>query len=60
MGKTMETAERICKRFHSYLISGEYTGRVGAITGINNEYENLIIPNLLSLVSDLYICYYIV
>ena len=29
----METAEKICKRFHSYLLSGEYTGRVTAITG---------------------------
>ena len=29
----METAERICKRFHSYLLSGEYTGRVGTISG---------------------------
>ena len=35
----METAERICKRFHSYLISGEYTGRVGAITGDKLEIE---------------------
>lgn len=29
----METAERICKRFHTYLLSGEHTGRVGTITG---------------------------
>ena len=35
----METAERICKRFHSYLLSGEYTGRVGTITGEKLEIE---------------------
>ena len=29
----METAEKICKRFHSYLLSGEYTGRITSITG---------------------------
>lgn len=29
----METAERICKRFHSYLLSSEYIGKVGSITG---------------------------
>ncbi len=29
----METAEKICKRFHSYLLSGEYTGCVTAIAG---------------------------
>ncbi len=29
----METAEKICKRFHSYLLSGEYTGQITAITG---------------------------
>ncbi len=29
----METAERICKRFHAYLRSGEFTGRIAAITG---------------------------
>lgn len=29
----METAERICKRFHSYLLMGEFTGRVVAVTG---------------------------
>ncbi len=29
----METAERICKRFHSYLLSSEYIGKVGTITG---------------------------
>ena len=35
----METAERICKRFHSYLFSGEYSGRVSAITGEKLEIE---------------------
>lgn len=35
----METAERICKRFHSYLLSGEYTGRVTAITGEKLDIE---------------------
>ena len=35
----METAERICKRFHSYLLSGEYTGRVAAITGEKLDIE---------------------
>ena len=35
----METAERICKRFHSYLLTGEYTGRVGTITGEKLEIE---------------------
>lgn len=35
----METAERICKRFHSYLLSGEYSGRVGSITGEKLEIE---------------------
>ena len=35
----METAERICKRFHSYLNSGEYSGRVSAITGEKLEIE---------------------
>ena len=29
----METAERICKRFHTYLRSGEYSGRIATITG---------------------------
>ena len=29
----METAEKICKRFHSYLLSGEYTGKITSITG---------------------------
>ncbi len=35
----METAERICKRFHSYLLSREYSGRVSAITGEKLEIE---------------------
>ena len=35
----METAERICKRFHSYLLSGEYTGRIAAITGEKLDIE---------------------
>lgn len=35
----METAERICKRFHSYLLSGEYTGRVATITGEKLDIE---------------------
>ena len=35
----METAERICKRFHSYLLSGEYTGRVAGITGEKLDIE---------------------
>lgn len=35
----METAERICKRFHSYLNSGEYSGRVSMITGEKLEIE---------------------
>ena len=35
----METAERICKRFHSYLLSGEYTGRVTIVTGEKLEIE---------------------
>lgn len=35
----METAERICKRFHGYLLSGEYTGRVAAITGEKLDIE---------------------
>ena len=35
----METAERICKRFHNYLLSGEYTGRVAAVTGDKIEIE---------------------
>ena len=36
---TMETAERICKRFHSYLNSGEYSGRVSSVTGEKLEIE---------------------
>lgn len=35
----METAERICKRFHSYLNSGEYSGRVSTVTGEKLEIE---------------------
>ena len=35
----METAERICKRFHSYLNSGEYSGRVSSVTGERLEIE---------------------
>lgn len=35
----METAERICKRFHSYLLSGEYTGRVSTVTGEKLDIE---------------------
>ena len=35
----METAERICKRFHSYLASGEYSGRVMAVTGEKLDIE---------------------
>ena len=35
----METADKICKRFHSYLLSGEYSGRVGSITGEKLEIE---------------------
>ena len=35
----METAERICKRFHSYLLSGEYTGRIAAVTGEKLDIE---------------------
>lgn len=35
----METAERICKRFHTYLLSGEHTGRVGTITGEKLDIE---------------------
>ena len=35
----METAERICKRFHSYLNSGEYSGRVSSVTGEKLEIE---------------------
>lgn len=35
----METAERICKRFHSYLLSGEYSGRVAAVTGEKLDIE---------------------
>ena len=35
----METAERICKRFHAYLQSGEHTGRVGTITGEKLDIE---------------------
>ena len=35
----METAEKICKRFHSYLLTGEYTGRVTGITGDKLEIE---------------------
>ena len=35
----METAERICKRFHSYLLSGEYSGRVSSVTGEKLEIE---------------------
>lgn len=45
----METAERICKRFHSYLLSGEYTGRVGSITGekleINTAFGTVSVVN---------------
>ena len=35
----METAERICKRFHGYLLSGEYTGRIAAVTGEKLDIE---------------------
>ncbi len=35
----METAEKICKRFHAYLLSGEYTGRIGTITGEKLDIE---------------------
>ncbi len=35
----METAERICKRFHSYLRAGEYAGRVTAVTGERVDVE---------------------
>ena len=35
----METAERICKRFHSYLLSGEFSGRVTAVTGEKLDIE---------------------
>ena len=35
----METAERICKRFHAYLLSGEFTGRVAAVTGERLDIE---------------------
>ncbi|MBQ7755187.1 MAG: DUF2877 domain-containing protein [Clostridia bacterium] len=35
----METAERICKRFHSYLRVGEYSGRITAITGERLDVE---------------------
>ena len=35
----METAERICKRFHSYLSSGEYSGRVSTVTREKLEIE---------------------
>ena len=35
----METAERICKRFHSYLRAGEYSGRITAITGERLDVE---------------------
>ena len=35
----METAERICKRFHSYLLSGEYTGRITSISGEKLDIE---------------------
>ena len=35
----METADKICKRFHSYLLSGEYSGRVGSITAEKLEIE---------------------
>ncbi len=35
----METAERICKRFHSYLNAGEYSGRITTITGEKLEVE---------------------
>lgn len=35
----METAERICKRFHSYLLSGEYSGRVSSVTGEKLDIE---------------------
>ena len=35
----METAERICKRFHSYLLSGEYSGRVSSLTGEKLDIE---------------------
>ena len=35
----METAERICKRFHSYLRAGEYAGRVAAVTGERVDVE---------------------
>ena len=40
-GGNMETAERICKRFHSYLLSGEYTGRIAAITGEKLDIETV-------------------
>ena len=45
---SMETAERICKRFHSYLLSGEYTGRVAAVTA-----EKLDIETVFGIVSVL-------
>ena len=35
----METAERICKRFHSYLLSGEFSGRVASVTGEKLDIE---------------------
>lgn len=35
----METAERICKRFHTYLRSGEYSGRVAAVAGDRLDIE---------------------
>ena len=35
----METAERICKRFHKYLLSGEYSGRVSSIAGDKLDIE---------------------
>ena len=35
----METAERICKRFHNYLLSGEYSGKVAAVSGDRLEIE---------------------
>ena len=35
----METAERICKRFHGYLLSGEYTGRIESVTGERLDIE---------------------
>ena len=35
----METAQKICKRFHAYLLSGEHTGRIASITGEKLDIE---------------------